>query len=114
MAPGGVVCGVPKDEEVEEVEELPPDLQKAVIITIPKQGKLKDRCESYRPIFLLNTEKKMLSNVLEESFVKASVGRRKNRENKMASATYAAPTEGRRMKMNSPSKSNNRSLKPSP
>ncbi|KAJ1092354.1 hypothetical protein NDU88_005465 [Pleurodeles waltl] len=29
----------------------------------------------------------------------------------MATATYAAPTEGRRMKMNSPSKSNNRSRK---
>ncbi len=42
---------------------LPPSLRKALITLIPKPDKPSNKCESYRPVFLINTDAKILARV---------------------------------------------------
>lgn len=51
-------------EESLESGILPPSLRKALITLIPKPGKPHDKCESYRPVSLINTDAKILAKVL--------------------------------------------------
>ncbi|XP_069083442.1 uncharacterized protein [Pleurodeles waltl] len=50
--------------EAREEGVLPPDLRRAEIAVIHKEGRPKDKCSSYRPISLLNVEVKALASVL--------------------------------------------------
>uniref|UniRef100_A0A3P9DP59 Uncharacterized protein n=1 Tax=Maylandia zebra TaxID=106582 RepID=A0A3P9DP59_9CICH len=45
-------------------EQLPPTLRQANILLILKKNKCPDRCESYRPISLINVDAKLLSKLL--------------------------------------------------
>ena len=47
-----------------EEGHIPPDLWRATIAVIHKQGKPRESCDSYRPISLLNIEVKILATVL--------------------------------------------------
>lgn len=42
---------------------LPPSLRKALIILIPKPDKPQTKCESYRPVSLINTDANILAKV---------------------------------------------------
>jgi len=46
------------------VKELPKTLREANITLILKRGKNPDLCSSYRPIALLNVDRKLLSKIL--------------------------------------------------
>ena len=50
--------------KMREMGELPPDLRHTMIVVIPNEGKPGNRCASYRPISLLNTEVKILAKIL--------------------------------------------------
>uniref|UniRef100_A0A3Q3BAI7 Reverse transcriptase domain-containing protein n=1 Tax=Kryptolebias marmoratus TaxID=37003 RepID=A0A3Q3BAI7_KRYMA len=46
------------------IKELPPSLRNAIITVLPKPGKSPTRCESFRPISLINSDAKIISKVL--------------------------------------------------
>ena len=53
-------------EEAYEIGELQEDIRTATIVLIPKPGKPRNKCESYRPISLINSEAKVLAKILAE------------------------------------------------
>uniref|UniRef100_A0A669EM94 Reverse transcriptase domain-containing protein n=1 Tax=Oreochromis niloticus TaxID=8128 RepID=A0A669EM94_ORENI len=51
-------------KEALENKKLPESLEIATITLLPKPGKDKQRCESYRPLSLLNADYKILSKII--------------------------------------------------
>lgn len=45
-------------------DDLPPSMSQAIIVVIPKPGKDPQLCSSYQPIFLLNSDAKVLTKIL--------------------------------------------------
>ena len=51
-------------EDAFKINSLPPSLSKALIMNILKPGKPPSKCESYRPISLLNADAKLIAKVI--------------------------------------------------